>query len=302
MRKLCIVLCVTFIVSLGMLASAEEAQPEKEEKRGRSMKKSAYVASLEVYGEIDASSYTYDHYGMLDEIDALTWDKDNIGLILLLDTPGGSVYEMDELYNALMNYRAETGRPVYAYMERECCSAGVYIAMAAQRIAASRMSLTGSVGVYLEESSDAGMLEKLGIHTEYIVTGENKLTAPGGPTDEQRAILQEIVDESFGYFIEAIANARGEEVARNEKLLDGRLLTATQAKEMGLIDEVLFYDEAIDWFYELGDFGDVELVDVTPSWYDEEDLSNMWNENETDTNSVNENVLNIIRNIFDFSE
>ena len=128
------------------------------------------------------------------------------------------------------------------------------------------MSLTGSVGVYMDETTDAQLLEKLGMKRETVVTGENKLTAPDGLTEAQRAILQGLVDESFGYFKDAIAAARGADVAQNETLLDGRLLTATQAKELGLIDDILYYEEAIDLFYELGGFGDAELVDVTPEW------------------------------------
>lgn len=138
--------------------------------------------------------------------------------------------------------------------------------MAAQRIAAARMTLTGSVGVYMDETSDAELLEKLGFKRETVVTGPNKLTAPEGMTDEQRAILQGIVDESFGFFKDAIAAARGEEVASDETLLDGRLLTAKQARDIGLIDDILYYEEAIDLFCELGGFGDAELMDITPFW------------------------------------
>lgn len=223
-----------------------------------------YVAQLGVYGDIDLYGEEYDHYATLDAIDSLAMDPDNLGLILLLDTPGGGLYEADELYHTLVSYREDTGRPVYAYMESECCSAGVYAAMAAEQIYASRMTLTGSVGVYMEESSDAQMLEKLGIRSEFIVSGENKLNAPDGLTDEQREIAQGLVDEGFDFFVEVIRDARGEETASDPQILDGRLLTATQAKDKGLIDGLLYYDEAIDRFYELGGFGDAPLEDVTP--------------------------------------
>lgn len=261
-----------------------------------------YVALLEIYGEISASDYEYDHYGTLEAIDELIEDEDNLGLILLMDTPGGSAYEMDEVYHALMTYREQTGRPVYAYMERECCSAGVYIAMAAERIYAARMTLTGSVGVYMEESSYGGLMEKLGMTTEYIVTGENKVSGQNGLSDAQRAILQGIVDESFGFFKDAIRLARGEEVASNKKLLDGRLLTAYQALDIGLIDGVMYYEEAIDAFYELGRFGDVKLVDVTPeSWY-ESFMNGEWGDWSGDSlpEIGNEEVEQALGTLFDF--
>ena len=277
MKRFCALLCAALLALMGAAASAEGSWFEsvmEGRRKGQREERETYVAALTVYGDIDASDYTYDHYGMLDAIDELIEDDLNLGLILLLDTPGGSIYEADELYHALMVYREETGRPIYAYMEQECCSAGVYVAMAAEKIYAARMTLTGSVGVYMRESSAAGLLEKLGVNMEYIVTGENKVTGPDGLTDEQRAILQTIVDESFGFFKDAIALARGEALLSDAELLDGRLLTASQALEKGLIDGILYYADAIDLFYDLGDFGEAELRDVTPSWYDSYSSSN----------------------------
>lgn len=267
-KRLCALLCAALLLCAGC-AAAEESWFEGEmARRGAHEERRKNVAAITIYGSIDVSDYEYDHYGTLDAIDALIDDEDNLGLILLLDTPGGSVYEMDELYHQIMVYREETHRPVFAYMERECCSAGVYVAMAAQTVYASRMTLTGSVGVYMEESSDAELLQKLGVRREFVATGENKLTAPEGMTDEQRAILQGIVDENFEAFKGAIALARGEDVAGDEELLDGRLLTAAQAQDKGLIDGICYYDEAIDAFYDEGRFGEAELVDVTPEWQD----------------------------------
>ena len=163
--------------------------------------------------------------------------------------------------------RLSSGRPIYAYMEQECCSAGVYIAMAAEEIYASRMTLTGSVGVYMEQSNTAGLMEKLGIDVNVIASGENKVTGPDGMTDEQREIFRAIIDEYFGFFKDAVALARGEKLLSDAELLDGRLLTASQALQKGLIDGIYYYADAVDEFYELGRFGDAELLDVTPSWY-----------------------------------
>ena len=196
-----------------------------------------------IEGEIFESSYQYDHIGTLNAVDELIEDEENAALLLYLNTPGGGLFEADELYHQLMTYKEQTGRPVYAYMAQECCSAGVYIAMAADRIAASRMTITGSVGVYMSASSQAGLLEKLGIENEYIASGKNKVAGYPQLTDEQRAIYQSVVDEGFAYFKGAVASARKLTDEQMAGFLDGRLLTALQAKEAGLIDDVLFYDE-----------------------------------------------------------
>lgn len=204
----------------------------------------AEMAVLWIEGEISAYDYTYDHYGTLDVIDELIDDPDNVGLYLLLNTPGGSLYEADELYHAIMTYKKETGRPVYAFMAQECCSAGVMIAMSADYIMASRMTITGNVGVYMQSYSESGLFELLGIEMEYIASGENKV--PGYPTltPQQREVYEMLVGESFDFFKQAIAQARGMSEEQMAPFLDGRLLSATQAKEMGLIDEVLYSDEA----------------------------------------------------------
>lgn len=234
------------------------------EKGGAESKGKKYVALLEISGELMADDYTYDHAGTLDAIDLLMDDPHNVGLLVLFNTPGGGIYEGDELYHELMVYKQKTGRPVYAYMEQECCSAGVYAAMAADYIMADKMTLTGSVGVYMQSSSEAGFYSLLGVENEYIATGENKVDGYPTLTEEQRGILQAIVDEAFMFFKEAIAEGRGMTEEQMAPFLDGRLLTALQAKEYGLIDEVCYYLDAIESFYECENLGNAELMDVTP--------------------------------------
>lgn len=201
-----------------------------------------YLAVLDIDSEISEYDSYYDHIGVLDAIDDLMEDENNDALILRLNTPGGNLYEADELYHSLMLYK-QLGRPVYAYMEQECCSAGVYVAMAADTIMAARMTITGNVGVYMQTYSEAGLLDKLGIENEYIATGENKVAGYPELTDTQRAIYQALVDESFALFKAAIMASRGMTQEQMAPFLDGRLLSAMQAKELGLIDRVCFPDE-----------------------------------------------------------
>lgn len=224
------------------------------------------VGVLYIDGEISRYAGDYDHEGTLAAIQVLCDTEENEALLLVLNTPGGSLYDADELVHAIMSYK-QTGRSVYAYMEEECCSAGVYIAMAADYIMASRMTITGSVGVYMQTYSEAGLLDKLGVESEYIATGENKVAGYPELTQEQRGIYQALVDESFGYFKQAIAQSRRLDEAQMEPFLDGRLLSAVQAQKLGLIDEVLYYDEAQDWIAEQLDAQaglPVVFEDVTP--------------------------------------
>lgn len=210
---------------------------------------------------IEGASY-YDHVGTLEAIEDLVYDNKNAALLVVFNTPGGGLYESDELHHALMTYKAATGRPVYAYMKQQCCSGGVYAAMAADTIYASRMTITGSVGVYVETYSEAGLLEKLGIEREYITTGENKVSGYPTLTESQRAIEQAMVDEGFEFFKAVVREGRGLTDEQMAPFLDGRILTALQAKEYGLIDEVLYYDEAIGRIDTA--LGGVRFKDITP--------------------------------------
>ena len=249
---------------LASVLGEERMQALSGEFSASDQQKEGYAALVYIDGEISEYSQTYDHVGTLNVIDDLIEDEKNTAVVLYMNTPGGSLYEADELYHRLMTYKKETGRPVYAYMAQECCSAGVYAAMAADRIAAGKMSLTGSVGVYMSTYSQAGLFEKLGIETEYIATGENKIAGYPELTDVQRKIYQSLVDEGFESFKEVIVKARKLSAEQIEVFADGRLLTARQAQAAGLIDDVVYYDEFIDSVLEsLGE--NTEICDVTPS-------------------------------------
>lgn len=233
--------------------------------RGGKQATDHYVALLQIDGELSESDYIYDHVGTLDALDALAEDECNDALLLYLNTPGGNMYESDELYHELMMYREKTGRPIYGYMAQECCSGGMLVAMAADELYASRMTIAGNIGVYMTAVSDAELYKKVGVELEYIATGENKV--PGYPelTDEQREIYRAMVEESFDFFKEAIASARGLSEEQMASFTDGRLLTAIQAKELGLIDDVMYYDELVDALSEK--YPDDELKNVTPDGY-----------------------------------
>lgn len=261
--------CFVLILALLMLCTGAMAEDNwlagilgKDILNGDTASNGQNVALLRFEDAIERSAYFYDQADTLEAIDALREDADNQALLLVLDTPGGSLYDADEIYHALMRYKADTGRPVYAYMAEECCSAGVFVAMAADTIGAGRMTITGNVGAYIESYSEAGLYEKLGLERVYVSTGKNKVIGYPELTTEQQEIYQQLVDESFGYFKQAISQARGLTEEQMAGFLDGRLLSAVQAQQMGLVDEVLYFDEMLDCIEEK--HPGTELVDVTP--------------------------------------
>ena len=219
-----------------------------------------YVAKIKVVGEIGSnasvflsSDQVYHHQWTLQTIDTLIADEKNQGIYLWLNTPGGGVYESDELYLKLMEYKEKTGRPIYTYMTKLAASGGYYVAASSDEIYANRNTWTGSIGVTLGTLFDvSGLLDKYGIKTETIRSGDNKAmgTMYEPLTEEQRAIYQSLVDDSYERFVAIVALGRGMTDAEARKVGDGRLFAASQALEAGLIDAVMGEAEAEEFIKE----------------------------------------------------
>lgn len=207
-----------------------------------------FIGVIDVVGTIQPSSSSsswtstgeeYDHDLYMTYIDQLMDANNNKGILLYVDSPGGTVYESDELYLKLMEYKETTNRPVYAYFASEACSGGYYISMAADKIYANRNCWTGSIGVIVSLTNCKKLYDKLGIKEIDITSGKNKAMGSAGLnlTDEQYDILQSLVDEAYDQFTDIVSKGRGMDIATVKKLADGRIYSAKQAKEAGLIDE-----------------------------------------------------------------
>ncbi len=228
-----------------------------------------FVAVVPIRGTIQATSDSsvygntnqYNHDLLMEYVDKLTESSSNKGIILRLDTPGGTVYQADELYLKLKEYKEKTGRPVFAYMESMCCSGGVYIASSADEQYANRITETGSIGVIISMYDMSELYKKIGIKEVNIVSAENKDMGHAGKpmTNEQKEIFQSFVDEYYEQFVEIVAEGRNMSVEDVKKLADGRVYTAKQATENGLIDGIKTSEEfdayvkeqtGVDRFYE----------------------------------------------------
>lgn len=213
-----------------------------------------YVGVLHIEGTIASGLDTsllytsdglYSQTYILNAIEEMKKDVENRGILLYVNTPGGEMYAGDDVYQALLNYKKETGRPIYAYFAQTAASGGYYVAMAADEIYAHRLTTTGSIGVTYGTHIDlSGLCEKLGITTEELASGNNKgMGSYFAPlTDEQRAIYQSMIDEYYDYFVDVIVDGRG--MSREEVLsfADGRVFTAKQALDLNLIDGIMDYE------------------------------------------------------------
>jgi len=193
---------------------------------------------------IFSNSQSYNHKKTLKYIDSMMESKNNKGIILYVNSPGGGVYESDELYLKLKEYKEKTGCPIWTYMASQACSGGYYISMATDKIYANRNTWTGSIGVIVSSTNVKGLYDKLGIKEIDITSGTNK--AMGSPgidmTDEHRKILQSLVDEAYEQFAGVVAEGRKMDIDKVKPIADGRIYSAKQALDLGLIDNVDTYE------------------------------------------------------------
>lgn len=210
------------------------------------------------------SSGTYNHDATVEYIEALSAADNNVGILLYVNSGGGYSYIGDDLYLELMEYKEETGRPIYAYFDSIAASAAYYAAMSADEIYANRMTTTGSIGVYMTVYDMTELYDKLGIEEYMIRSGDNKGIGGGGQevTEEYLAIEQAQVDEMYEIFIDVIEQGRGMNRDDIYALADGRTFTATQALDNGLIDGICRYEEYKDQVLEYVD-GDAVYYEQT---------------------------------------
>ena len=152
-------------------------------------------------------------------------DREFPALIVRIDSPGGTVGDSQEIYSAIKRLK-DKGCKVIASFGNISASGGVYIGVASDKIVANPGTITGSIGVIIRGNNLSELLDKIGIKFETVKSGVFKdILSPDKPLSEEgRALLQGLIDESYKQFTEAVA--------------DGRIFTGTQALELGLVDKV----------------------------------------------------------------
>jgi protease-4 len=197
-----------------------------------------------------------------EKLDEARHDKRVKAVVLRINSPGGGVTASDIMYQDLINFRHDTGKPVVACMMDVAASGAYYLAMGSDLIYAHPTTVTGSIGVIMSLYNATGLFQKIGVSSDPIKSGQNKdIGNPARPmTEAERAILQGMVDSFYGQFVKIVAQGRHLPEDRVRALADGRVYTGVDAQQLGLVDRVGYLEDAIKMAKEMAGICDAAIV------------------------------------------
>jgi protease-4 len=184
-------------------------------------------------------------------------------VVVRVSSPGGSVVASDEIYHTFLEFE----KPLVIWMGEMAASGGYYIACGGDYVFAHQGTLTGSIGVISQFLNVEQLMDKIGVEAVVITSGSHKDIGSlfREMTEEERALWEGIIDETYEAFVELVAQARDLSLERARELADGSIYTGQQALERGLVDEVGMLSDAIVKAAELGGIeGEPQVIELEP--------------------------------------
>jgi len=189
-------------------------------------------------------------------------DKAVKALVIRINSPGGSVTAAEEIYQAIKELKL-TGRVVVASMGDTAASGAYFVSSIADKIVAGPATLTGNIGVVAEVINVKGLYEKLGLKSEVYKSGEFKdiLNPARERTEEEKVMLQEVLDTTYDLFVDRVSNGRGMAGEAVRQLAEGRIYSGKKAKELGLVDEIGGFGDAVETAKNLAGITEAQVVE-----------------------------------------
>ncbi|NHC42183.1 signal peptide peptidase SppA [Bacillus sp. MM2020_1] len=235
------------------MAAADQPFTEEVVKEGSELKK---IVILDVNGVIQDTGETssflqssgYNHQDFMKKLNYIKEDDSVKGIIIKVNSPGGGVVESAEIHDKLAEIQKKSKKPVYISMGSMAASGGYYISTAAKRIYASPETMTGSLGVIMEGINYEGLADKYGVDFVTIKSGKHKdiMSPTRKMTEEERQILQSMINNSYQGFVKVISEGRNLPVNQVKKIADGRVYDGRQAKDLHLIDGFGYLDDVVN--------------------------------------------------------
>jgi protease-4 len=205
------------------------------------------IAVISISGLIDGGQAEEVHRQM----EAARQDRAVKGILVRVDSPGGTISASDRIHRDIMDYRKERGLPAVAFMQGTAASGGYYASVACEKIVAEPTTITGSIGVVMVHFVFENLLEnKLGIQPVFLTMGAKKdwPSSFRTPTQEELTYVKDrLLEPSYKRFVDVVKEGRQDVLSASEveKLADGGIFIADQALQVKLIDKVGYLDEAI---------------------------------------------------------
>ena len=201
---------------------------------------------------IDGLMYNEQAENVHRQLQAARSDRNVKGLIVRVNSPGGTISASDQIYQQIRKYRTDKGKPVIAFMQSTAASGGYYASVACDEIIAEPTAITGSIGVLMGHFVFGELLkDKLGIMPVFLTMGEKKdwPSSFRPPTDQELQYVRErLLKPAYDRFVEVVQEGRAKVLSPDQAkaLADGSIYVAPQALDVGLIDKVGYLDDAID--------------------------------------------------------
>jgi protease-4 len=223
------------------------------------------IAVIDIDGVITGNAVDQEGSTMVDliraQLELARKDDDVKAVILRVDSPGGEVLASDDIYRAITDFQDRSGKAVIASMGNLAASGGYYISSPCRWIVANELTITGSIGVIMHTWNYRGLMTKVGLDPVVYKSGKFKdmLSGerdPGEIPPEERAMVQSLIDETYSKFKKVVDTGRkdaheknktaGKALADNwQDYADGRILSGTQALELGFVDELGTFQDAV---------------------------------------------------------
>lgn len=249
-KKLAVGLIVAFLVVMGVLSVRVVNKPGNT----NSLRGSAVVGVIEINGVLGGEATSLltgssaDSSRIMKAIRTAAKRPDIKAVVVRINSPGGTAVAAQEIGIELDKLR-KTGKPVVTSMGDVCASGGYWIACSSDYIVANGTTLTGSIGAIMETTNLEGLYDKLGIKQEVFKSGKHKDigSATREITPQEREILQAVVSDSYTQFLNQVKKGRQGKIdpPELEDIADGRVFTGETAVQLGLVDSLGNYYDAV---------------------------------------------------------
>ncbi len=267
---------------------------------------SSKIAIIPVEGIISGQLSDRGGFSMVDVVKAQLRraDEDHKvkAVILKVNSPGGEVLASDEISEAIESFQQETGKPVIVSMGSLAASGGYYVSAPCRWIVANELTITGSIGVIMNSINYRGLMDKIGLRPEVFKSGKYKDMLSGSRepdqiTPEERAMIQNLIDQTYVKFKSVVADGRKYAHEQNKKegrvlandwvdYADGRVLSGTEAYNLGFVDELGNFDDAVDRAKQIANIrNNVNLIEYRQR-YDLGDFLGMFGESQSSSRAL----------------